>query len=431
MQYEECLNFLFEQLPIFHKQGKAAFNKDLAKTIALCELIGNPHHDLKFIHVAGTNGKGSVCHVLASVWKEAGHTTGLYTSPHLFDFRERIRVNGNFIEKDFVVRFTEQVKEHITDLQPSFFELTFAMALAYFKHMKCDIVMLETGMGGRLDASNVVTPELSIITSIGLDHQQYLGDTIELIAAEKAGIIKPKVPVVIGQLPEEAEQVIAAKAQEQTSPLFKSSETLSSLQKDQGIYFDTQDITPIVQPLPGRHQLENLATVCQAFKILAPSWHMPVSALTNGVKNLQHNFPILGRWQVLHTSPKLVADVGHNADGIAAIKEQLRCEDFETLHLIFGMVNDKDHDALALLPQNAHYYLCEANIPRALPIKDLETLFNEKGFPSSNGYSSVQNATNAALSKAGPNDLILAMGSFFIVGEVLEAFENGALTFAT
>lgn len=421
MDYDECLSFLFEQLPIFQRQGKAAFNKNLGKTIALCDLLGNPQDHLKFIHVAGTNGKGSVCHMLASVFMEAGYKTGLYTSPHLFDFRERIRINGAFIEKEFVVDFVSSIQEQIKSLKPSFFELTFAMSLAYYKHKACDIVILETGMGGRLDSTNIVQPELSIITTIGLDHQQYLGDTHELIAREKAGIIKPGIPVILGQVQKDAATAIRTVAHSKESPLIDTSAALEDLVR--------QD-NPL-NALPGKHQMENLATVHCAFHTLQKAWKLPLQALNNGVSNLQENFEILGRWQVLSKTPKVICDVGHNEDGIKAILNGLEQEEYERLHIIFGMVNDKSTNTINLLPKSASYYLCKANIPRALPEGELSNLFEGQGFEyctaHNNGLSALQNA----ISKADKKDLIMVMGSLFIVGEVLQAFETGALTFAS
>lgn len=430
MQYEECLNFLFEQLPLFQRQGQVAFNRDLAKTIALCNLIDNPQNDLKFIHVAGTNGKGSVCHTLASVWMEAGYKTGLYTSPHLFDFRERIRVNGAYVEKTFVVDFVKQVQHHIVELQPSFFELTFAMSLAYFKHTGCDIVVLETGMGGRLDSTNVVQPVLSIITTIGLDHQQYLGDTIALIAAEKGGIIKPDIPLLIGNLPEDANNVIRQIANKQGAPLFKSDSLFNELKETQGTRLGSDHFVPVAQVLPGQHQLENLAIVCGAFQILQSAWSLPTEALTRGTQNMQNNFPILGRWQILHQAPKVVCDVGHNSDGIQAIVDKLENETFERLHIVFGMVNDKNPDILKLLPKDAQYYLCKAQIPRALPTSELQELFTTNDLQHLSTHNDAVKAAQKAFDHASQADLILVMGSLFVVGEVLEAFEKGALTFA-
>jgi len=421
MDYDECLSFLFEQLPIFQRQGKAAFNKDLGKTIALCHLLDNPQDHLKFIHVAGTNGKGSVCHMLASVFMEAGYRTGLYTSPHLFDFRERIRINGVYIEKDFVIEFVTSIKEDIKDLKPSFFELTFAMSLAYFKHKACDIVVLETGMGGRLDSTNIVLPELSIITTIGLDHQQYLGNTYKLIAKEKAGIIKQNTPVVVGQMRKDAFETIKTVAEEKNATVIETSAALHTLQQ----------APSIEKALHGRHQMENLATVHCAFNTLKEAWKLPPNALSQGLSKLQSNFEILGRWQVLSEAPKVVCDVGHNEDGIKAILSELQQEKYEQLHLVFGMVNDKSVDTLKLLPKSASYYLCKANIPRALPENELHRLFSDHGFERFTAHESSIEALRFALLKAAKNDLIMVMGSLFIVGEVLQAFEDGALTFAS
>lgn len=426
MNYQQTLDFLYSQLPIFQRQGKAAYNKDLGKTIALCKAIGNPQNDLKFIHVAGTNGKGSTCHFLASIFKEAGYKTGLYTSPHLVDFRERCRINGAYIDKDFVCAFVSNLQETILEIQPSFFELTFAMSLAYFKEQKTDIVILETGMGGRLDSTNVVSPELAIITNIGLDHQAYLGETVAEIATEKAGIIKHGIPTLLSDYKKDVVDVVFEKAKQCETPLFLSKEIVAAkgLKPTTFTFKENNSSIKANPPLAANYQLENLQTVAAAFFILKDKWALSTENFIQGIERLQQNFTLFGRWQTIANKPKVICDVGHNEDGINVILEQLKLEEYEQLHIVFGMVNDKNPSSISLLPKDANYHLCKANIPRAMDLETLKSHFISSELTISSSAEKVKDAYTNALKMANTNDLVLVIGSFFVVAEVLELIEN-------
>ncbi|MBI1184453.1 bifunctional folylpolyglutamate synthase/dihydrofolate synthase [bacterium] len=425
MNYEQTLDFLYNQLPFFQRQGKAAFNKDLGKTVALCNAVGNPQHSLKFIHVAGTNGKGSVSHLLASVCKEAGYRTGLYTSPHLVDFRERIVINGELIEKSFITEWVNTYLAEIEAIKPSFFELTFAMSLSYFNAKACDMVVLETGMGGRLDSTNIVLPEVAVITNVGMDHMEYLGDTIPKIAAEKAGIIKKNLPVVLGDSNAEVVEVVAQKALIEGSELFKSFDIFSVEGNEPfSIYYKNEKWMTVNSPLTANYQRQNLSTVCTAFMVLAKNPGLEKKHLKAGIENLMSNFPLYGRWQQLGSNPTIICDVGHNADGINAALNQLESIPYEKLHIVFGMVNDKDTAVIDLLPKAANYHLCAAKIPRALPVDDLQKLFTTHGLTIASAHNSVAAAYNCAVNEAEPNDVVLVLGSLFVVAEVLEPFLN-------
>ena len=425
MNYPETLDFLYSQLPIFQRQGAQAYNKDLTRTLALCEVLNNPHRALRFIHVAGTNGKGSVCHTLASIFKEAGYHTGLYTSPHLLDFRERIQLNGQYISKDLVCAFIEQLKEPIARIQPSFFELTVAMAFEYFHKEKADIVILETGMGGRLDSTNVVDPELSVITNISFDHMTYLGTTLEAIAAEKAGIIKPNRPVVVGEMKDHIKQIFRTKANEKKSILHDSSQVNIEVTDDSWhIEFSKNKPTVETHPqLTASYQKNNLKLTAKAFQLLSQEWKLTTQHLVDGIDNVQKNFPLLGRWQEIEQQPRVILDVGHNRDGISNVLEQLSNETFDKLHIVFGMVNDKDTDILELLPSQGHYHLTQPNIPRALPLDQLHQYFSNFSLTISSNHINVKDSISYAIENSTKNDLILVMGSLFVVAEALEYFQ--------
>ncbi|MGB0432629.1 MAG: bifunctional folylpolyglutamate synthase/dihydrofolate synthase, partial [Bacteroidia bacterium] len=329
MDFKQTLNFLFNQLPIFQNQGKSAFNKDLGKTIALCKAIGNPQNSLNFIHIAGTNGKGSVCHMLASVLKQSGLKTGLYTSPHLLDFRERIRINGEYISKAFVVEFIESIKHEIETIKPSFFELTFAMALKYFEFQKTDIVVLETGMGGRLDSTNIVTPILSIITNIGLDHQMYLGNSIKAIAKEKAGIIKHQIPALLtDEQPEVIEIFKQTCTLNHSEGYFTSKKVTLSEDSPIQIQLTKSSSVSVNSPFVAKYQRENISTVAAAFSILRNKLNLNENDLKLGIEQVQLNFKLIGRWQLLSKNPRVIIDVGHNKDGITQILSQLKLEKY-------------------------------------------------------------------------------------------------------
>ena len=424
MNYQEALDFLYSQLPIFQRQGKTAFNKSLDKTKTLCAALGDPEKQLKFIHVAGTNGKGSVCHSLASVFKTAGYKTGLYTSPHLQDFRERIQINGVYIETDFVAEFVTQHQGLIGELKPSFFELTFALSLSYFSAEKTDIVLMETGMGGRLDSTNVIMPELSIITSIGLDHCDYLGDTLEKIALEKAGIIKPKTPVIIGNIDTALNSVFSEVARKNKAPIIFSNGEIQAIGHSPCLFTAGEDtLFKCNLPLKVDCQIENVLTSYLAFRELRQNWNLSQEDFVTGVEEMQQNFPLKGRWQTLQNKPKIIADVGHNEDGIQTILHQLTQENYSKLHLVFGMVNDKDVSILDLLPTDAEIHICQANVPRALAIDELEKAFDQKNRSVASKSATVSMAISKALVELDQSDLLLICGSLFVVAEALDYFD--------
>lgn len=405
MEYEECIDFLFSQLPMYQRDGVAAYKEDLNNTLALAELTGNPQNKLKTVHIAGTNGKGSTAHLIASVLQEQGYKVGLYTSPHLKDFRERIRINGKMIPHDDVVNFVELFQTQWQDIQPSFFEITVAMAFWYFKNEKIDIGIIETGLGGRLDSTNIITPEVSVITNISLDHTNLLGNSIEEIAFEKSGIIKKNVPVVLGKMVNEAENKIR----------------LEAIKKNAKIYFaeEADDVIP-ESDLKGIYQIENRKTALTTLKVLRQNgWKIDFNNVNNGFHKVQENTEMRGRWQQLGTDPLIIADCGHNIDGVSAAMHQLSLITHKNLHIILGMVSDKDISSiLELLPKNATYYFCKANINRALKAKNLMELGEEIGLKGET-YASVSKAYEAARLYAEPEDLIFIGGSVFVVGEII------------
>ncbi len=405
MDYTETLDFLFSQLPMFQRMGGAAYKADLNNTIALCNMLGNPQEKLKFVHVAGTNGKGSTSHMMASVLQEAGYKTGLYTSPHLKDFRERIKVNGQKMSQDAVVDFVERYKGKWASIEPSFFEITVAMAFWYFLHEEVDVVVLETGMGGRLDSTNVVRPDVCVITTIGLDHMQFLGNSIAAIAGEKAGIIKPAIPIVTGVLPTEAMDVIRAKAEEKKAPLIESA---------------LLDISVPETDLKGPYQKENARTAVTALRELRKKgYSLTLDHVVTGFSKVVENTGLLGRWQILSESPMTIADCAHNAQGLEVIVKALAKQEFHNLHIVLGASNDKDlSEVLSLFPKEANYYFCAAKIPRAMAAEDLKEKaigFGLKG----DHYASVRKAYEAARLYATKKDLIFIGGSVFVVAEVV------------
>lgn len=404
MTYEETLDYLFSQLPIFQRVGKAAYKADLSNTHALCALLDNPENSFPAVHIAGTNGKGSVSHMIASVLQEAGYKTGLYTSPHLKDFRERIRINGEMIPEADVIAFVERYREGFEPIKASFFEITVGMAFHHFREEFVDIAVIETGLGGRLDSTNVVNPEVSVITSIGLDHTNLLGDTIAQIASEKAGIIKKGAPAVIGDLPAEAVKVMEAKAEEMQSPLFKTAHLrLPGLTTD----------------LKGAWQLKNLRTALAALQQLHDNgWPFNDFHLVHGLAKIKENTGLRGRWETLRKSPLVIADIGHNEEAINAITAEFDLIDYNRLHIVLGTVNDKEVDRmLSILPNDATYYFCAANIPRSL---DAKTLQEKAAALGKDGlvYGSVTDAVEAAKEAADANDVVFIGGSAFVVAEV-------------
>jgi len=430
MTYDETLRFLYSQLPMYQRQGKAAYKEDLSNTLVLDNYFEHPHRQFKTIHIAGTNGKGSTSHMLASVLQSAGYKVGLYTSPHLKDFRERIKINGNFIPKDVVTRFVEKAKPVIDEIQPSFFELTVLMAFDYFKKEKVDIAVIETGMGGRLDSTNIITPVLSIITTIGFDHTKFLGNTLPKIATEKAGIIKPNIPVVIGDKSDETKFIFIDKAKKENAPLsfatefFQIDYVLQAVEEYQ--VFNVKQKNSIVYrdlklDLLGNYQRKNLLTVLTAIETLKSFESLQISndAIYEGLSNVITNTGLLGRWQVLSYNPTIVFDVAHNKDGLQSVFSQVANTPYKRLHIVAGFVNDKMiDDILPLFPENAQYYFCEADIPRALPLNDLlrkAKQYNLNGL----GYGSVKLAFETAQKNADNYDMILVTGSTFVVAEVV------------
>jgi dihydrofolate synthase/folylpolyglutamate synthase len=428
MTYSEALDFLFTQLPMYQRSGAAAYKNNLDNTWRLDEWFGHPHKAFMSIHVAGTNGKGSVSHMLASILQEAGYKTGLYTSPHLVDFRERIRINGIMIPQEEVVDFVIKNKQVISDVAPSFFEMTVAMAFDYFAREKIEVAVIETGLGGRLDSTNIVDPVLSIITNIGLDHTALLGSTLPLIAAEKAGIIKSGKPVVIGRRQAETLPVFEQKAEEMHAPLVMADEALSvdllkhhqqsqtvQVLKKGKVYLDN-----LILPLPGNYQLENLRTVvASVLELVGQGLKVSEAHVRVGILGVVTNTGLKGRWQVLSSQPLTICDTGHNEDGIRRIVEQLQTIKYQQLHVVLGMVSDKEVDQiLALLPANGLYYFTKAAIPRSLEPELLQSKALVHGLKG-NVYTHVTDACQAAQNNAGDNDLIFIGGSTFVVAEVV------------
>lgn len=429
MKYKQTLEFLFSQLPMFQRIGAAAYKDNLDNTIALCNLLGNPQNDFPSIHIAGTNGKGSTANMLASVFQEAGYKTGLYTSPHLVDFRERIRINGQMIPEKQVIDFVETYSDQFLEIKPSFFEITFAMAIHHFSQQKVDVVIMETGMGGRLDSTNVVKSILSIITNIGFDHTAFLGNTLAEIAHEKAGIIKSKIPVIIGEKQDEIIEVFSSKAKELNAPISWAIDRVELRKNSDGefnyiVEVDRKEWMKLAFPLFGDYQMMNLRTAVAAILNLQTEWKLSIINIKNGLENTLINTGFAGRWQVLQENPKIILDTGHNVEGMQYTMRQLKSLDYNKLHFVLGMVNDKDiAKVLQLLPQDASYYFCEADIPRALKVGILMEEA-QKTELLGEGFSSVKAAYQSALKTADQEDIIFVGGSTFIVAEVLESLQN-------
>jgi dihydrofolate synthase/folylpolyglutamate synthase len=427
--YQKAIDFLFNQLPMYQRIGKTAYKDNLDNTHALDAYFNHPHQQFKTIHVAGTNGKGSVSHLIASILTEAGYKTGLYTSPHLKDFRERIRINGEMISEEAVVDFVNQHHKIIEKVEPSFFEMTVAMAFDHFARNNVDIAVVEVGLGGRLDSTNIITPELSVITNIALDHIALLGKTLDKIAAEKGGIIKTNVPVVIGQKHELTQPVFEALAQKNESKLTfaedayqidYSMQTGAFQQVFQVRGGDTIIYPNLTTPLLGWYQRKNAKTVLTAIdELMKSGWTINRENIYKGFANVIDNTGLMGRWQVLGTNPLIICDTGHNEDGITQIVAQLKETPCQKLHIVIGMVNDKEvEDVLKLLPSDAFYYFTQASLPRALDASILAQkakAFNLNGLH----YPTVTAAFEAAKKNASFNDLIFIGGSTFIVSEVL------------
>ena len=405
MDYNNTLNWMFAQLPMYQRQGAVAFKKDLSNTIKLSEHIGNPHKKFKSIHVAGTNGKGSTSHMLASVLQEAGYKVGLYTSPHLKDFRERIKINGKEIKKKDVTNFIKNNKEFLEENNLSFFEMTVGLAFYCFAKEKVDFAVVEVGLGGRLDSTNIITPEVSVITNIGLDHTQFLGETLPEIAFEKAGVIKENIPVVIGEYQEEVYPVFKAIAEEKKSKIYISSKEIKKAYKTD---------------LLGSYQQHNVKTAVKTIEVLnSKKNRISDEALINGLSNVVSNTGLLGRWQILQEFPKVVCDTGHNKEGLTYVLEQLQKEVYSNLHVVFGVVNDKDlSKVLPMLPKKATYYFCKPNIPRGLDAQILQKEASKFGLKGTD-FKSTEEALNHAKSNSLNSDLIFVGGSTFVVAEVV------------
>lgn len=432
MNYNETLHFLFDSLPMYQRIGAAAYKADLENTNTLMELLNQPYTRFKSIHVAGTNGKGSVSHMLASIFQEAGFKTGLYTSPHLMDYRERIQINGEKVSEKYICQFVEQHYSSFLEIKPSFFEMTVAMAFDYFAKEKVDIAIIETGMGGRLDSTNVISPILSIITNIALDHTQFLGDTISKIAFEKAGIIKSKTPVLINEFCEDSKTVFIKKAKQEDAPIYFTKEICTLLHKSINPFIN--DITAqtsdyklqIKSPLAGDYQLKNIAGVIAAITILNKHSEFKIEAkeIQKGIENVIKNTNFMGRWQCIQENPMIVCDTGHNYHGLSQSIPKLHRMKHDQLHIIIGVVNDKEIDTiLGLFPKSAHYYFCKASIPRALDESILKEKAQKQGLIG-NEFSNVKAAIQSALKNAKNEDLIFIGGSTFVVADALMVFNN-------
>ncbi len=404
MTYQETVNWMFTQLPMYQKQGKTAFKKDLTNTLLLANHLNNPQHKFKSIHVAGTNGKGSSSHMLASVLQEAGYKVGLYTSPHLKDFRERIKVNGVEVSKQFVIGFIKRNKSFFEVNPLSFFEMTVGMAFDYFAKQKVDIAIIEVGLGGRLDSTNIITPEVSLITNIGYDHTQFLGDTLPLIASEKAGIIKPNIPVVISETQNEIKTVFEDIAKQNNSKI---------------CFADQSEIKTYPTDLIGDYQQKNIKGVLKVIEILKKkNYKISNLNIKSGLLNTVLNTGLKGRWQILQNNPKVICDTAHNYEGLKITINQLLKEQYDNLHIVFGVVDDKDLTKIwSLLPKNAKYYICKPDVPRGMSEKKLLSQFLELKFEA-NSYSSVNEASNIAVSQALPTDVVYIGGSTFVVAEI-------------
>lgn len=429
MNYQETLDYLYSYLPMFQRIGAAAYKEDIYNTVELMKALGNPEKKFKSIHVAGTNGKGSSSHLIASILREKGLKVGLHTSPHLKDFRERIKINNQMCEEDFVVKFVEDNKEVIERIKPSFFETAVAMAFTYFAQENVDVAIIEVGMGGRLDSTNVINPLACLITNISFDHTQFLGNSLEKIAEEKAGIIKQNTPVVISQTQNETQNVFLAKANEKNSPICFADNYLSceNVSLSQGllkmdIYQNKADrLNNLQSSLSGYYQQKNILGVIALIDTLNKYHNFNISdeEIKQGIKNISSNFPIAGRWQTLCNKPLTICDTGHNEDGLKYVIEQIKNTPHKKLRFVLAMVNDKDvNKVLSMLDKEAEYYLSQAKIPRALPVNELAEKAKQAGL-SFTQYETISQALAKAQEEAEENDLVFVGGSTFTVAEVV------------
>lgn len=424
MTYKETTDYLFNMVPMFQNSGVDGYKEGLSNTIALDNHFGNPHKKFKSIHIAGTNGKGSCSHTIAAILQCAGYKVGLFTSPHLVDFRERIRINGEMINEQYVIDFVEREREFFEPLHPSFFELTTALAFKYFAENEIDIAVVEVGLGGRLDCTNIITPILSVITNIGYDHTQFLGNTLADIAKEKAGIIKEDIPVVIGETSPETKEVFAAKAVQENSPIFWAEESdivLShTTNTNGGFNYETDRFGSFSATLGGLYQIKNTSTILTAIDVLS---HIDINIST---ENIHRGFSqvcnltgLRGRWEVINKEPITICDTGHNINGLEYIVNQLKAQKYRKLHMVFGMVNDKDiKGVLQILPKDAIYYFCQASVKRAMPSDKLKVLAEQQGL-NGEQYHNVNDAYNAAIERADKDDVVYIGGSSFVVADLI------------
>jgi len=432
MKYSEILDYLYNQLPMFHRVGPAAYKANLNNTLALSKHFNYPEHNFKAIHIAGTNGKGSTAHIIASVLQEKGLKTGLCTSPHLVDFRERVKINGEMISKEYICEFVNNNFKFFNEINPSFFELTIALTFKYFSDQKIDIAVVETGMGGRLDSTNIIKPLISIITNISLDHTNLLGTNIKQIAQEKAGIIKPNAPAIIGQTQHSISKIFSDKAHNNNSPIYFADQnykvTPISDNKEKHISQYNYDVinkfgnkNTLKAGLGGNYQANNIATALQCFELLNSHHQINIleEQVKNGLKNIIKNTGLKGRWQIIGKQPLTICDTGHNTEAIKLIVDNLKKLPYKKLHIVIGMMNDKNiEDILLLLPNDALYYFTNAQTPRAIKsetLKDKAKQFNLKG----NGFNTVKKALNNARINAEKDDIIFIGGSNFVVAEVI------------
>ncbi len=405
MNYKDTVEWMFNQLPMFQQIGASAYKKDLTNTLKLASHLNNPERKFKTVHVGGTNGKGSTSSLIASVLQEAGFKVGLYTSPHLVDFRERIKINGEMISQEFVVDFIQNNKTFFEDSKLSFFEMTVGMAFQYFSDQKVDVAIIEVGLGGRLDSTNIITPLLSVITNIGWDHMNLLGNTIEEIALEKAGIIKENIPVVIGEFTAETKKVFQKEADFKKAPIYFAS--------------TIDDIPELESDLKGNYQIHNKKTAYQAIQLLKNHFSIADDDIIKGFLNVEQNTGLKGRWTILSEKPLIVADTAHNKNGLELVMQQVHQQQFNKLFMVFGVVNDKDIDyILPYLPKDAEYFVAKPNVPRGLNAVVLKDILTKNGFNAME-FKSIPEALNHAKQKATPNDMIYIGGSTFVVAEVV------------
>ena len=423
MTYQEVQDFLFSQLPMYQRQGVSAFKKNLDNIIALCDLLDNPQNKFKSIHIAGTNGKGSTSHMIAAGLQANGYRVGLYTSPHYKDYRERIKINGVFISEEEIISFVEDHKEEFFRIQPSFFEITVAMAFAHFANQNVDLAIIETGLGGRLDSTNIITPLLSIITNISLDHQSMLGDTLEQIAGEKAGIIKVGIPVIIGEYQDETNKIFANKTNETQSKIYQADLSSKIAKKDKGTCnFSINESDWIVDfktAMTNPFQLKNLVTALYSLWTLQEQFKLDPQKIADGLENINTLTYYIGRWMIIQHEPLVIFDSAHNEAGISLLVEEIIKSKYQKIHFVYGTAADKDLDTIFdILPKEAIYYFAKADIPRGMTTDVLQELASHNGL---NGleYPSVAAAYRNALSSANKADIVVVAGSIFVVAEVL------------